>query len=131
MVTNFRAQYDGQHFWTYGKFIELIESGARTGRVVILGVSPWSVHLVEGYLDIGSRRIVGIAPAPAFRTLVEYGIEKAAGCPAALADPAEVGETQSTELVETGENRTPRPASLRHGSATGVVSSRFSPAPHR
>ena len=88
--------------------------------------------LVEAvYVDIGARRVVGIAPVAALRTLVESGIDRIAGCPAVLIDPDEVGETQSMELVETGENRTPRPASLRHGSATGVVSSRFSPASHR
>ncbi len=48
--------------------------------------------LVEAvYVDIGSRHIVGIAPVPAFRTLIESGIEMAAGCPAALVDPDEVG----------------------------------------
>ena len=60
------------------------------------------------YVDIGSKRIVGIAPVPAFRTLIESAIGRTAGCPAVLIDPDEVGETQSMELVETGEgSRTP------------------------
>ena len=56
------------------------------------------------YVDIGSQKIVGIAPVPVFRTLIESGIGRIAGCPAVLIDPDEVGETQSMELVETGEN---------------------------
>ncbi len=36
VVANFRPHYDGQHFWTYGKFVDFLASGARTGRVVIL-----------------------------------------------------------------------------------------------
>ena len=88
--------------------------------------------LVEAvYVDIRARRVVGIAPVAALRTLLESAIERIPGCPGILVDPDEVAVTGRMELVETGENRTPRPASLRHGSATGVVSSRFSPASHR
>ena len=83
------------------------------------------------YIDIESKCVVGIEPLPAFRTLLESGIAKATGLSVALVSPDEIGDLENVELVETGENRTPRPASLRHGSATGVVSSRFSPASHR
>ena len=61
-------------------------------------------HLVEAvYVNIASKHIVGIAPVPAFRTLVESGIEGIAGQPAILVDPDEVGVTGRLELVETGE----------------------------
>ena len=83
------------------------------------------------YIDIESKSVVGIEPLPALRTLLESGIAKTAGPLVALIAPDEIEGLESMELVETGENRTPRPASLRHGSATGVVSSRFSPASHR
>ena len=61
--------------------------------------------LVEAvYVDIGSRRVVGIAPVAALRTLVESGIDRIAGCAAILVDPDEIDETGRVELVETGEN---------------------------
>ena len=61
-------------------------------------------HLVEAvYVDIGSKRVSGIVPVPAFRTLVESGIGRIAGQPAILVDPDEVGVTGRMELVETGE----------------------------
>ena len=40
LVMNFRPQYDGQYFWTYGEWVGFIHNvtgdGASTGRVVIL-----------------------------------------------------------------------------------------------
>ena len=61
--------------------------------------------LVEtAYVDIGSKRIVGIVPVPPFKTLLESAIERIPGCPAILVDPDEVGVTGRMELVETGEN---------------------------
>ena len=60
--------------------------------------------LVEAaYVDVESKRIVGIAPVPAFRKLIESGIERTAGHPAVLIDPNKVGNRESMELVETGE----------------------------
>ena len=36
VVVNFRPQYAGRHFWTYGEFVGFTVSLTRTGRVVIL-----------------------------------------------------------------------------------------------
>ena len=55
--------------------------------------------LVEAvYVDIKSRRIVAIAPVPAFVTLLESAIERTAGCPAVLIGPDEVETLESMEL---------------------------------
>ena len=56
------------------------------------------------YVDIASKRVVGIAPVAAFRTLIESAIEGIAGASAIIFDPAEIGESGCMELVETGEN---------------------------
>ena len=88
--------------------------------------------LIEGvYVDMKSKRVVGVTPVPAFKALIEAGIQAAPGSSAILVDPEESGEPGSMVLVETGENRTPRPDDRRHGSATGVVSGGFSPASPR
>ena len=61
--------------------------------------------LVESvYVEIGSKRVSGIVPVPAFKTLLESAIERIPGCPGILVDPDEVGVTGRMELVETGEN---------------------------
>ena len=61
--------------------------------------------LVEAvHVDLESKRIVGIAPVPAFRKLIESGIERPAGHPAGLFDPNKVGALENMEVVETGEN---------------------------
>ena len=60
--------------------------------------------LVEAvYVDIDSKRIVAIAPVPAFRTLVESAIERTADPSAVLVDPDEVENPEIVDLVETGE----------------------------
>ncbi len=85
--------------------------------------------LIEfAYVDAESKRIVAIQPVPAFRTLLEVAITRTADCSAVLVELQVIGSPESSELVETGENRTPRPASVRHESATGVVGEKISPA---
>ena len=81
--------------------------------------------LVEAvYVDIGSQKIVGITPVPAFRTLVESGIERIAGQPAILVDPDEVGVTGRMELVETGESQSLRASQHRTSYTLSGVSLR-------
>ena len=61
--------------------------------------------LVEAvYVDISSQHVVGIAPTPAAKMLIEAAIKRIAGAPAILVDPDELGESERMELVETGEN---------------------------
>ena len=74
------------------------------------------------YLDIDSGLIGGITPTPGFRVLIEHALERAESSRVVIVAHRDI--TQNVGMVETGENRTPRPASVRHGSATGVVSGR-------
>ena len=55
------------------------------------------------HVDIDSKRIVAIAPVPAFRTLIESAIERTADPSAVLVDPDKAETLESMELVETGE----------------------------
>ncbi|MPZ99097.1 MAG: hypothetical protein GEU80_07110 [Dehalococcoidia bacterium] len=52
------------------------------------------------YVDIGTRRIAGLLPAPAFRTLLESAVRAAPDASVVLLPPAAGG----LGLVETGEN---------------------------
>ncbi len=80
--------------------------------------------LIErAYLDIDSGLIGGITPTPGFGVLLEHALTRATSSRAVILTAQENHEIMSgLGMVETGENRTPRPASVRHGSATGVVS---------
>ena len=61
------------------------------------------------YVDVASKRLCGIVPVPALRALLEAGMERTAGSSAALIAPSDSPVRGILELVETGENRTPRP----------------------
>ena len=79
--------------------------------------------LIErAYLDIDSGFIGGITPTPGFEILLEHALTRAESSRVVILTAEET--RQNVGLVETGENRTPRPESVRHGSATGVVSGR-------
>ena len=57
------------------------------------------------YIDVESKRVSGIVPAPAFRALLEAAMQRTADCPAVLLAPCEIPQTHGVlELVETGEN---------------------------
>ena len=57
------------------------------------------------YVDVDSKRISGIVPAPAFRTLLDRAMQRTADCSAVLTAPsASVPARGILELVETGEN---------------------------
>ena len=59
-------------------------------------------------MDVATKRISGLVPMPGFRTLLEAGMQKTADAAAVLLPP-EYSPAGMVELVETGENRTPRP----------------------
>ena len=61
------------------------------------------------YVDVASKRLCGIVPVPAFRALLEAGLKRTAGSSAVLIAPSDSPAQGILELVETGENRTPRP----------------------
>ena len=79
------------------------------------------------FVDVDTKRISGLVPMPGFRTLLGAGMQKTADHAAVLLPPEYSPAAEMLELVETGENRTPRPESVRHESATGVVSGKISP----
>ena len=63
------------------------------------------MHVIEfAYVDAESRRIAAIQPVPAFKTLIEAGITRTADCSAVLVEPQAIGDLESIEVVETGEN---------------------------
>ena len=61
------------------------------------------------YVDVAAKRLCGIVPVPAFRALLEAGMKRTAGSSAVLIAPSDSPAQGILELVETGENRTPRP----------------------
>ena len=57
------------------------------------------------HIDVESKRVSGIVPAPAFRALLDTAIKKTADCSAALYAPSDIPQAREVlELVETGEN---------------------------
>ena len=61
--------------------------------------------LIEfSYVDAESKRIVAIQPVPAFKTLLKAGITRTAEQSAVLVEPQAIGDPESIEVVETGEN---------------------------
>ena len=80
--------------------------------------------VVKIYLDLVAGRIVGVTPKPAFWSLFEQ--VRVENPRILLLAPDEIkrrlAEQQAAAvvLVETGENRTPRPARVRPGCPTCV-----------
>ena len=73
-------------------------------------------------MDIDSGLIGGIVPTPGFRLLLADVLEPAESSRVAVLTVQDTGNNMShVGLVETGENRTPRPAHVRQESTTGVV----------
>ncbi|MDA0365509.1 MAG: recombinase family protein [Chloroflexi bacterium] len=57
------------------------------------------------YLDVESKRISGLVPAPAFRALLDAAMQRTADCSAVLFAPSDLPQAHGIlELVETGEN---------------------------
>ena len=74
------------------------------------------------YMDIDSGLIGGIVPTPGFRLLLADVLEPAESSRVAVLTVQDTGNNMSrVGLVETGENRTPRPEHVRQESTTGVV----------
>lgn len=60
------------------------------------------------FLDVETKRISGLVPMPGFRTLLGAGMQKTADHAAVLLPPDYSPARQMLELVETGENLSPR-----------------------
>ena len=79
--------------------------------------------IVEHVLvDVESKRLSSLVPMSGFRTLLDIGIQKTADCSAVILAPSVIPQARGVlELVETGENRTPRPEYVRQRFTTGVA----------
>ena len=72
-------------------------------------------------VNVESKRLSSLVPMSGFRTLLDIGIQKTADCAAVILAPSEIRQARGVlELVETGENRTPRPVNCPPISTTCV-----------
>ncbi len=61
--------------------------------------------LIErAYIELETKRIGAITPAPAFRSLLDVAMQRTAGQPAVLLAPQYTPAQGILELVETGES---------------------------
>ena len=83
------------------------------------------------YVDVESKRIAGIEPVPAFKTLIDAGMQRTADCSAVLLAPDETPAHGGVDLVETGRPHLPKavtrglhlihPVQPQWGGAWGVA----------